>query len=554
VVVTIAGHELSVPGGRAGFVVLEVDADAPSIVVTCEEHTLVVTGAVQATAAAQLALTSPHGARWSVVDPTGGAWFPEGAPQKWDAADVPFFHTDAGTAVLTVPALPLTVTAARGLEFERQDVKVGPEPGTTAAVQYSPARRFHPAVDGWYGGDLHVHLNYSGDHVLHPAAAARMQRGEGLDLLHLTAGNFGGALVYDRELLEQTAGTDLWHGQGLLGRAGLEFRNDLLGHVHALGLTGLPDVLHTGHERTAHPWDWPPNAAACEQMRGLDAVTTYAHPVFAPGEDPDDLFRPGRTVEARELIADAALGVVDAIELASCFEDRGAVTLYHHLLSCGLRLAATAGSDAFLSFARGPGTASNPPGWCRVYAHLDSASLSVDAFAAAVRAGRTVVTNGPWLEFEVDGHGPGTVLDVTAGDRLLLRARTTGSGVDRLVLHGPDGELAATAGNVLEHEVVADSGGLWLAAAAYGGTDDAHTVGAPVFAHTTPVYVDVAGRRVARAPSARWCLRQLDLLQELATEQGRFDPVHAAGQLGDLVAVLDRARDHYRAVAADSAR
>ena len=76
-------------------------------------------------------------------------------------------------------------------------------------VAYDPQRRFDPAADGWYGADLHVHLNYSGDHVLEPADAVRMQRGEGLALMHLTAGNLGGALVYDQELLEATAGTDL---------------------------------------------------------------------------------------------------------------------------------------------------------------------------------------------------------------------------------------------------------------------------------------------------------------------------------------------------------
>ena len=63
-----------------------------------------------------------------------------------------------------------------------------------------------------------------------------------------------------------------------------------------------------------------------------------------------------------------------------------------------------------------------------------------------------------------------------------------------------------------------------------------------MFAHTTPVYVDVDGRRVARAASARWCLRLLDGLQELAPEQGLFDPDERDRQFGDLVAVLDRAR------------
>jgi hypothetical protein len=32
--------------------------------------------------------------------------------------------------------------------------------------------------------------------------------------------------------------------------------------------------------------------------------------------------------------------------------------------------------------------------------------LSVEAFKEAVRGGRTVVTNGPWLAIEVNGRGP----------------------------------------------------------------------------------------------------------------------------------------------------
>ena len=540
-VVAVDGVEVPVPAGGAGLRTVDT---ADPVVITCGTARCTVDAVVPA-AAATLRLTSPQGARWSVTDATGGAWFAAGVPAKWDADDRPFFHTDPGTAELMVPAGPLHVLAARGLEFERAEFHVEPAADGTVTVEYDPARRFDPAADGWYGADLHVHLNYSGDHVLEPADAFRMQRGEGLALMHLTAGNLGGALVYDRELLEATAGTDL-HADGALVRTGLEFRNDLLGHVHGLGLAGVPELLHTGHEGTDHPWDWPPNTVACGQMRDLGAVTTYAHPVFAPGDNEDDLFRPFRMVEARELVADAALGVVDAVELVSCFDDRGALVLYHHLLSCGLRLAATAGTDTFLSFARGPAPASNPPGWGRVYARLVDAPLSTASFAAAVRAGRTVVTNGPWLTFEVDGHGPGAVLNRRAGERLRVRARAVGRGVEELVLYGPDGVIASGTAE-LEHEVTADRG-LWLAPAAHGGSDP-HTVGAPVFAHTTPVYVDVDDRCVARRASARWCLRQLDLLQELAQEQGRFDPDEREQQCGDLVEVLDRAREFYRSIA-----
>ena len=537
-VVAVDGDEVPLPAGGAGL--RTVDTAEP-VVVTYGTARCTVDAVVPA-AAATLRLISQHGARWSVTDATGGAWFAAGVPTKWDADDRPFFHTDSGTTELRVPAGPLHVVAARGLEFERAEFQVEPAAGETVTVAYDPARRVDPSADGWYGADLHVHLNYSGDHVLEPADAFRMQRGEGLALMHLTAGNLGGALVYDEELLAATAGTDLDAGEGL-ARAGLEFRNALLGHVHGLGLTGVPALRYTGEEGTDHPWDWPPNTVACGQMRDLGALTTYAHPVFAPGDDEDDLFRPFRMVEARELVADAALGVVDAVELVSCFDDRGALVLYHHLLSCGLRLAATAGTDTFLSFSRGPAPASNPPGWGRVYARLGDAPLSTASFAAAVRAGRTVVTNGPWLTVEVDGHGPGAVLDRRAGERLSVRARVRGA--EELVVYGPDGVIASGAAE-LEHEVTADRG-LWLAAAVHGGSDP-HTVGAPVFAHTTPVYVDVDDRRVARRASARWCLRQLDLLQELAQGQGRFDPAERERQFGDLVAVLDRARAFYRSV------
>jgi hypothetical protein len=548
VVVTVAGDEVPVPAGGVGLAV--VDLDAPGIAVACGDERLHVVGAVRPAPTATLRLTSPHGARWSVTDATGGAWFAAGLPRKWDAHHRPFFHAD--TAVLAVPAGPLHVVAARGLEFERMEVDVHPAPGETVEVDYRPARRFDPAAAGWYGGDLHVHLNYSGDQVLAPADAARMQAGEGLHLMNLTAGNLGGSLVYDRELMESTAGTDLpWSGEQMIARAGLEYRNDLLGHVHALGLTGAPAVLHTGHEGSDQPWDWPPNSVACADMQGLGATTTYAHPVFTELSDPADLYGPHRSVEARELVADAALGVVDSIELVSCFDDRGAVVLYHRLLSCGLRLSAAAGTDAFLSFSHGPGTASNPPGWGRVYAHLGAEPLSVAAFQAAVRAGRTVVTNGPWITLDVGGHRPGAVLDARPGDRLPVRIRCTGSGVDRLVLHGPDGDLATTTADVLEHEVLVGDGGLWLAAAAYGG-DDPHTLGAPVFAHTSPVYVDVDGRRVARADAARWCLDLLDRLEALVTEQGRFDPARRDEQLGDLQAVITRARVVYREVLASA--
>jgi hypothetical protein len=396
VTVTVAGRRTPVPAGGAAVVTLDLDGGGAALPVALGERRIDVGSAVRTVPAAQLRLTSPRCARWSVTDAAGGAWFPAGVPAKWDVHDRPFFH--ATDVTLAVPAVALRVACARGLEYARLEQEVTPQAGECRTVDCDPRRLVDPAASGWYGGDLHVHLNYSGDLVCTPADAARMQLGEGLHLLNLVAGNCQTALVYDRELLETTAGTDLpWSGPAAVARMGVEYRNDLLGHVHGLGPAAPPGRYHAGHERSGAPADWPPNREACAELRALGATVGYAHPAYTPFPDgsTDDFFATPRSVEARELVADAALGVVDSVDLISPFDDAGAVFLYHRLLSCGLRLAATAGTDAFLSFAHGPGVASNPPGWGRVYAQLGDRPLSVAAFQETRARGYSRSTGRP---------------------------------------------------------------------------------------------------------------------------------------------------------------
>jgi hypothetical protein len=259
--------------------------------------------------------------------------------------------------------------------------------------------------------------------------------------------------------------------------------------------------------------------------------------------DPSPVFVSPRSVEARELPIDAALGLVDSIDLlgpATCSPE-GASHLYHRLLNCGLRLAPTAGTDVFLSFLHCT-SLSNPPGSSRVYADLRGEPLSVPAWQRALRAGRTFVTNGPWLELDVSGHGPGNVLDVTEGTVLEIRASTTGPGVDGVSIVGPDGELAVGKQDVSALVVVDEP--TWIAAVARGGADPA-VLAPQTFAHTAPVHVEIAGRRIRRSSDAAWCMDWIDRVEALARAHGRFDEPH---QFDDLVAVLDQARAIYRAM------
>jgi hypothetical protein len=558
----VAGRPVRVPAGGVELVTFAVDGTGSLAVATAVGEAAAPAG--ERAARARLRLRAGAPSRWSVVDDRGGAWFPEGRPPRWDDRDRPFFHGD--DLVVEVPAVPLAVTCARGLEFATAAATVTPAPGAVAEVELAPRRLHDPTARGWYGGDLHVHMNYSGDLVCGPDEAACMQVAEGLQLMNLVAANSGQTRVYDREAFEATAGRDLpWTTAERVARFSVEYRNDLLGHVHALGLAGRPARYHSGHDGSDEPFDWPPNAAVCQELRGLGATVAYTHPVFSPLDDgtPAQAFAYPRSVEARELVADAALGLVDSVDLIGPSDPEGTAVLYHHLLSCGLRLAATVGTDVWLSHSRAS-LFSNPPGWARVYADLAGAPLSVAAFAEAVRAGRTLATNGPWVELAVDGAGPGEVVTPAAGRRLEVTVRCRGLGVERLELAGPDGVVAAA-----EADRPAEPGGLAAAAEAGGGVELAidtaveardplwlcavargpghpSVLGPVVFAHTSPVWVEVGGRPVRRPASARWLLDWLDRFEALAGAHGRFAD---DGQRAELAAVVDRARAVYRAIA-----
>lgn len=544
--------------GRVGDVPVELDAgevllvaawtsaELPAVDVILGKGQAEVTVARQAVAG-ELLVRAADPSRWSVTDAAGYGWFAPGALEKFDFHDRPFFH--AREAMVPVPVgVPLTVVGARGVEFDRREVLVTVHDETPVVVELDPPRLYDAASRGWYGGDLHVHVNYSGDVVATTDDAAAMQAGEGLHLMNLVAGNMHTARIYDREALENWVGRDLpWSTPQQVARYGVEYRNDLLGHVHALGIRSAPEQYQSGHPRSDHPADWPPNSVACEALRGSGGTVGYTHPVVAAlaDGDPSPVFESPRSVEARELPADAALGLVDSMDLLgpSPASPDGAAHLFHRLLNCGLRLAPTAGTDVFLSFTH-CASLSNPPGFGRAYADLRGAPLSVGAWQDAVRAGRTFVTNGPWLEIDVDGCGPGDVLDVAAGAVLTLRARCVGVGAERLSIIGPDGELAGMDVTGREGDVevvleVLEPG--WFAAVVRGGTHP-NVLAPQTFAHTAPVHVEVEGRRIGRAVDAAWCLDWIDRVEALAREHGTFHHQH---QLDDLVAVLDRARAVY---------
>lgn len=359
-------------------------------------------------------------------------------------------------------------------------------------------------------------------------------------MLNLVAGNVAGDRVYDLEALRHWAGRDLpWSDAGHVARMGVEYRNDLFGHVHVFGVAAPPAVCHTGFGADA---DWPPNGTVCGDLREPRAVLGYAHPFHGPISSPEDVAADGaRNCTGRALVVDAALGLVDGMELLH-FSDLsatpGTAEVYRRLLGAGNRLAALAGTDTMLSFTR-QDTVSSPPGWERVYARVDG-PLSAGSFAEAVRRGRTFATTGPWLELTVDGQGPGETLGLDGGETVTIRARAAGAEVAHLEIRTADGVLAEGPGPEITASLTVDAPD-YVVAVARGGARPPSS-GGRVYAHTSPVHLHLRGRHVARPEDVRWCLRWLDLLDELVRDRARL---HTRAQLRDHLDLVEKARAVY---------
>lgn len=523
------------------------------------EHPYLELGGRQITAAeptprGRLRLTSDAESRWSVVDARGGSWFPDGSLVKYDFHDRPFFY--GNDLELQVPAGSVTITGARGCEFRARTVTIDVFEGCDTPIEIVLDRLYDAASRGWYGGDLHVHLNYLGDQVCAPEDAASMQRGEGLHVMNLAAANMETALVYDKAAFESYVGRDLPGASAdKLARWGVEYRNDLFGHFHAFNPSGPPSRYQSGHPDSDEPQDWPPNATAAAEFRRLGATIGYTHPIVYGRLDTTEsvakAFADHRahSTEAKGLVMDAALGLVDSLDLTGPHSLTGTEDLYHRLLGCGLRLAATAGTDTMLSLSRSS-VFSNPPGWSRAYADIRDQPFTAASWQDAVRAGRTFATNGPWLELEVDGHAIGDVVSLDEERTLTIRGSMAGLGVERLEVCTSEGTLASVEVGVGEETAQVSAPlmvrqSTWVALVARGSSHPS-VPGVEVYAHTSPTWVHLRDEPVARPDDARWCLTWLDQFEGLAQRQGNFT---GDWQLDDLRQLIDQARAFYQSIA-----
>ena len=474
--------------------------------------------------------------RVSLFGSDGLAYAPEqGTLSKitWTAGE-PFFYS-RGEHEIRLPAGLATLKAVRGFEYTPVEQTVEIRPGETTNLTLTLERFSNLAAEGWYGGDSHIHANYNDHEFITPEDALTQALGEDLNVANLMVANSTGAQVHDSAYFEGRPHR-LSQKNHLL-RWIEEMRNgSIYGHMCLPGIDKLVHPLYTGFPGTPHPYDYPPNYFQAKGAQEAGGVASYAHPGYNFTDSPF-------TMSARELPVDLALGVVEAMDVLSNSNEAAALPYWYKLLNTGLRCSISGGSDSFTNRRH-----HWLPGGQRVYAYTGG-DLDYSEWVESYRKGRSFASNGPILKFTVNDKLAGSTFELSKGDAVSVKAEVASLvSLDALEIVVNGEVVAAAEGPArelsLDTELTLDKGS-WIAARARGPYDRLLVNDDNAFAHSSPVYCLVDGRKPRNPDDARFFISWIDQLIERVERSDRFE---TGAQRRETMELFQRAQDYYRGV------
>jgi hypothetical protein len=443
-------------------------------------------------------------------------------------AGEPYFHT-GGRSNVEVACGDVVVEIVKGFEYRpvRTTVRVDERQPASVTIRLERVARLQ--AEGWYSGDVHVHANLFAQRRTTPRDALLVAQAEDLNVMNLLPCNDPRtATITDRQFF--TGGPDPVSTPNHVLYFNEEMRNDIYGHVGFLNLKKFVEPAYFGWPHSPFPYDVPGNYPQAAQAKAQGGVVTYVHPGL-PSEFPVDI----------------ALGLADTIDVMSQNAEDVSTAMWYRLLNCGFRCPISAGTDSFLNIP-----VHLIPGAGRLYVKVDG-PFSYQRWIDGFRAGRSFASNGPLLRFTVDGQEAGSELAV-AGPREVTVEGSASSIVPmealELVVNGQTVRRLAVSDDPLHlrfSEKIRIDRSSWIALRIRGSAHRLAPNDREVYAHTSPVYVTVAGRKIASRDDARFLSEQIDALIARMDARGNFA---AREQRDVIVAKFREAQEIYRSIAA----
>lgn len=425
-----------------------------------------------------------NAARLVVTDGDGHPALPETGLARFDGQNGQVYFYTPGAMTVELPAGEARVQASAGFGSAAVTTSKKIRAGEAAEISLEiPAPLWNAETEGWFSADLHSHLNYGGPYLLTPADIVLDMQSERLDLSTPQLAN----------LHTRFNDVEWWNWRRTelpMIRFAQEVRSHFLGHVGIVGADALFYPWYNGPGYPVYSQIDLPNANALQFARKHGGLNSYVHPVSTNNPFPADKEPNGLPLE---LVPDAILGDVDTIEVACLWSDEiGTSEAWYRLLNLGLPIAPSAGSDTMHNFYR-----TMPIGSTRIYAKPDGA-MNLQNFLAAVKKGKSFVTNGPLLKFTANGKESGDVIAARDGQSIDWKIEAfSPNAVEKIeiIVNGKvawSGKNFAGGKQVYAGKINAPAGG-WIAARIYGGATKPPFTDSYPFAHSAPIWMNKIG-------------------------------------------------------------
>jgi len=460
-----------------------------------------------------------------------------------------------GQFTMIAPAGKLQLHVEKGKEYVPQEISINLAAAQVQEQTVTLSRWIDMPSEGWYSADMHIHLGADDPRVLKQLSLA--------DDVHLLP-SFTYWLRGRGEKWNADWPDDSYTDPIVIDERHVVTRNNL--EIERIDRSAQPGGT-IGATFLFHL-----NRAVTAENYGEHFPTDGRLSLAARAHSPASVFDSDKPSWA-ETVVGAALGGLDTIQLCHNHYHRDATllggygmigplsagesnsaagdglfhrtnSLYYRFLNCGFRLGVSGGSAI--------GVMPVPAGFHRVYASIEG-PLSADKMWRAIKDGKSFVTSGPMLSLHVDEHEIGDTIAFDSSSRQTLSITTSVRSIHSLeaLQIVRDGIVVATgvltgdaADPILEAELTMawkpnKSG--WIASRALFRAPD----GLLRQAHTSPIYVKVDDQPTTSAEDARYMLRWIDQLRQIATsDPDRFPDRQVMQQV---LEDYDQAAEVYRA-------
>ena len=407
-----------------------------------------------------------------------------------------------GPGEVSLSPARLKIDAFSGLESELASRSVDLTGRSEDSISL-PVRFFSRAArEKWYAANTHLHLQglsrERADRYL-----LEVPRADRLDLVFISQVERAGAdHVYITN--EYPVGdVRQLSSSGVLVNQGEEHRNNLVGaegygHVMLLGIQSLirPVSIGPGINRAGD--DGTPLERGIAEAHRQGGTAIWCH-----------------NAKGLEDVPNLVLGGLDAVNVFDGSSQHKYEDSFYRYLNAGMRVPFSTGTDWFMFDLS------------RAYARVEG-TLGVKPWLSALRAGRSFITNGPLLDFTVEAKGPGETIGLASAGEVRVQGSARGRldfGKLELVRNG---EVVAQVGarpNGGHHEAVISrrlsvSGPSWLALRVSGG--GLNEYGRPIFGHTSPVYLTVAGKAIRIEQDVQYLIAEIERAIATINQHARF--------------------------------